>query len=122
MGYSCTIDNDTGEQGQIFTKHNRKALKEHKCYECGKIILPGEKYCYESGKWADEIHSYRTCLDCLSIRDEIFCSYVYGNIWEDLREQIGGYGIPESCIANLTQRAREMVCEEIEGQWEEDEE
>ena len=119
MHCTCQISNDTGEQGQMFTKHNRKAHKEHRCCECGKTILPREEYRYESGKWDDEISSFRTCLDCLSVRDVIFCSYVYGNIWEDLWEQIRGYGVPEACIAELTQRAREMVCEEIEESWEE---
>ena len=122
MDCTCAIDNDTGETGQMFTKHNRKARKKHRCHECGKAILPGEEYRYESGKWDDEISSFRTCLDCLSIRDEIFCSFVYGNVWEDLRYEIQNGSVPESCIAELTPRARDMVCEEIEESWEDNNE
>ena len=63
----------------------------------------------------------RTCLDCASIIDHIFCEYVIGGIWADLKDNLEDdpeFFIPESCLAKLTPKAREKVCDLIEEYWE----
>jgi hypothetical protein len=45
-------------------KINRKAKKEHKCEECGKIINIKENYIYVSGISDGEPTSYKLCLEC----------------------------------------------------------
>jgi len=60
-----------GEAPSVWTESYPKARKEHKCYECDRIIKPGEKYhnfkgCWE-GKWAE----FKTCEPCNDLRHEI---------------------------------------------------
>jgi hypothetical protein len=49
------------------------ARRSHKCYECGREIVPGENYECTAGKWAGEFLRFKTCADCLSVREAFFC-------------------------------------------------
>lgn len=97
-----------------------KARKTHQCGECYRDILPGEKYEKITAKWDGDFSTHKTCLDCRSIRDQFFTSWMYGQIWEHLDNFIADVSgeISESCIAELTPMAREKVCEKIELYWE----
>ena len=98
-----------------------KAKKDHVCTECYRKILPGEKYERVFGKWDGAVETYKTCSDCLSVRDVFFCgSWGYTSIWEDLYSHIAEGSIDSDCLVALTPRAREKVCEMIEESWEED--
>lgn len=67
---SCVAE--SGEnQPEFFTSLIRKAKKEHVCGECKSVIKKGERYEYASGKWDGEIDSYKTCLSCVDVRDEV---------------------------------------------------
>lgn len=48
---------------------NRKARKKHKCCECSSTIEIGEIYRIDSLKEEGEICSFKSCLDCGSVRD-----------------------------------------------------
>jgi len=66
----------------------RKARKQHKCYECGRLISKGEQYEYVSGKWGESPESYKTCHRCLDVRvyteANIPCvCWTHGNMLED---------------------------------------
>lgn len=108
---SCEIDNDWGESPECFSAKDRVARKEHQCFECGREIRKGETYRYESGIWDGEPRSYKTCQDCASVRDEFFCSFVFGELWPDLRERIsyqdGAMSMEK--LERVTPAAREKV-------------
>jgi len=98
-----------------------KARKIHKCGECGREISPGEKYEKVVGKWEGDLSSHKTCVDCLSIRDNFFCNgWAYGGIWEHLQEHLLEMqgSVSSDCLIGLTPKARESVCEHIEDIWE----
>ena len=98
-----------------------RARKEHRCGECGRTIMPLERYENINGVWEGDFSTYKTCLDCLSIRNEFFCEgYYYEMVLENLREHIfeSRGEIPEDCILSLTPKAQEYVCDLIEQAWE----
>jgi hypothetical protein len=100
------------------------ARQEHKCIECGRAIVKGERYEYVSGKWDGSMDVFKTCEDCESVRDAFFCDgFLYGGIWEYLGEHLRdviaphGANVDSSCIIPLTPRARDKVCDMIEDIW-----
>ncbi len=102
----------------------RKAIKDHVCCECKRTVRRGEKYEYVSALYDGHISNYKTCEDCLSIRDELFCEGWYYTkakeyLWEYLQDVDGE--ISEDCLVVLTPRARSMICDMIEEIWEVDE-
>ena len=115
MDCSCTIDVDHDGGPSCYKEKIQTARKKHICGECYKTIIPGEKYEYTSGIWDSEPHTYKTCLDCKSIRDVFFDSWIYTAIWEYFTES--DLDIPESCISALTPGARAKVCDFIEDCW-----
>lgn len=120
MECSCTISIDHDGGPACHKEKIVTARKAHRCYECFKDILPGEKYEYVSGIWDGSPSTYKTCLDCKSIRDTFFDSWTYTEVWSNFQDEFGysGSDIPESCISELTPGARARVCEFIENGWE----
>jgi len=102
----------------------RKARKEHKCTDCSRTIGAGEDYEHVFGVWDGSTHTFKTCKDCLSVRDVFFCEgYVYGGLWELLTEHFcAAPDVDFDCLVELTPRARERVCGMIEEWWEDDDE
>ena len=49
------------------------AKKRHKCGECGRDIVIGERYEYYVGVNEGKLFIQKTCADCQSIRNEFFC-------------------------------------------------
>lgn len=122
MGCSCQIDVDV-DCGNALTTLKRKirtARKPHRCSDCGIEIAVGQQYESYCGVGDGEIAVYKTCLDCLSVRDTLFCSWYFERLWEDLQDEIdysdGGDHLA-GCLSELTPRAREMVCERLEAYW-----
>ena len=122
MGCGCSIDSYTGDESYTFHATNmRLARKEHKCEECSRVIERGETYEHSVGLYEGEFQVNKTCPDCLSLRDTLFCSWVYGSLWEDFEEEV--YKYPESvsydALARLTPFALAKACAIIEEVWEE---
>lgn len=113
---SCEIDNDNGEYPSCFKQKDRKARKSHTCSECNKTIEAGETYHYESGVWDGTPQDFKICNDCISVRNTFFCSFMYHQLWEDVKEMIIQYNgqISESKINLLTQPAKEKILSLIE--------
>lgn len=103
-----------------FKNQNRTARKAHRCCECHKIINPGEQYRYDSGIWDGEPQSFKTCLDCVSIQSVYFCEWTFGEIWNDLRENMNEDGLAsiesfmDYRLEDLTPGARAAVMNLIE--------
>jgi len=119
----CIYVDSSDSVASFVTERVQTARKEHKCFECGRKILPGEKYETASGVWDDRWDTYKTCEDCLSVRAEFFCDgFFYGDIWSNVAEHVcdlGGH-IDSSCLTRLSKRARDEMCDLIENYWEED--
>lgn len=101
---------------------DRVARKVHTCSECGRAIDPGEVYEYSAGKW-DSFSTYKTCRDCVSVRDEMFCEgWVYGCLWEDVAEHIRNVGDDVlSCdVKYMTRAGRDRLLDLVEEQWEDE--
>lgn len=120
MTCQIEIDPDLGDSADFTQTSTPTARKEHKCGECGRAILPGEKYEYVAGKWYGDFQIHKTCADCLSVRTTLFCSYYFGSIWDELYTAIdesGGGDHIAGNLADLTPAARAKVCEIIEAYW-----
>ena len=70
---------------------NRHARKDHKCCECRGVIHKGEHYFYHHGVWDYQGQSFKICLDCEHLRQEIDKCYdhwedrsSFGNLYEDV--------------------------------------
>ena len=71
----------------LLSRTRPKARKEHKCIECGCIISIGEIYEKDATIYEHNFTTYRTCLLCIKIRENLFqCNWYYGNMWQDIHE------------------------------------
>ena len=124
MECECIIDIDHDAGPEFANNYIRIARKYHACCECETIIKPGDRYEEYSGKWESGFQIYKTCFDCLSVKDALFCSYYFTMIWEDLAEKIHENSkLPAAeCMMMLTKPARDRVCDMIEEQWGEEDE
>lgn len=117
MGCTC-IYTETMNNGPVcFSECTPTAKKNHECCECGRIINTGEKYRVESGVWDGEPARFKTCIDCISIRDAFFCNgYIYTQILEDLDNHIQDSDgqISSEAIALLTPDARDRVLDMLD--------
>lgn len=83
---------DGGESGPSVSSETWPVAKiPHKCCECGRTILPGEKYQRVFGVW-DEAQTFKTCSDCAGRPREWLQANCDGWLFEcaleDLREHI----------------------------------
>jgi hypothetical protein len=122
MSCNCQINvyNNSCEASGMWDE-TRVARKEHKCCECNATIKPGQKYeiatCIVDRGWS----SYKTCIDCISVRDALFCSWVYTELWESVARELNS--LPSSeCMMQMTKRGRDMVCDLLESSWNDDDE
>lgn len=73
--------------------HSKQVVgrKDYKCCECGVALPKGTKHEYVWGLWDGSSGTYRTCLDCVAVRDRVsaevedFC-YSHGNFFTQLEE------------------------------------
>lgn len=133
----CIVSIDEEFEGEwVWIRHDyniRKARKIHKCDECYKDIQKGEKYenftgmaiCYKEYYTYEKsevlFYDFKTCKDCLSLRDVFFEDFIFGNIWEDFWNHIDNLeeeDIKEclSCknLGRLTEKGRKTVLKGIE--------
>ena len=116
----CQIDTDCDYEFETISCTIPTARKDHRCGECGRTIKPGEEYEIYKGKYEGKIYTEKTCLDCVSLRNAFFQgSYVYGEVRETIVDQICELQgqVDSKCILPLTDKAREFVFEQIEGEW-----
>lgn len=116
MNCSCIDVGSDWDSGYILKDQMVRASKPHKCCECGRMIVAKEVYELVVGKWDGELSTYKTCRECSTIRAKFFCSWVYSQLWVDLREYANqGEGLSQTKIAELPVSAREKVCDFIES-------
>jgi hypothetical protein len=116
---SCVITYEEGEIASFYNRREHTARKGHKCTECRRTILPGEQYEKVVAIWDGEFQVIKTCQDCRSIQDVLFCEGVmHGTLKEDLQMHIWeGESISEDCLSQLLPGARAFICDLIEEYW-----
>jgi len=121
MECSCIYVGNEDDIADFHSKKIQTARKPHSCSECKRVIEPGESYEYVAGSWDGFFQTYKTCEDCLSIRNQFFCDgWFYGEIhsllFEHIQEMNGQ--ISEDCILELSEGAKNRVFGMIESVWE----
>jgi RNase P subunit RPR2 len=81
------------EPAQFYRARRVKAAKKHKCYECARVILPGESYEYVSAMFEKKIWTFKTCGDCADIRqfveNSVHClCWAHGSLEDDVRDTV----------------------------------
>lgn len=88
------------EEPKAFREEIRIARKQHKCCECHNKIEKGEGYQFCSGVW-DYPDSFKSCLSCADVREEMAseydCCIAFGQLIETISENsfYSGYGLKE---------------------------
>lgn len=91
MTMDCYCDYDAPEYYRL--RLVKAARKQHRCEECGRAILPGERYENVHGKWEGAVSTLKTCANCLDIRQFVansvpcFC-WAHGNMLDEARDAI----------------------------------
>ena len=95
-----------GESPDVFNSHVLTARKPHKCFECGYVIQPGDRYERVSGKWEREWSTYRFCLPCSEIGLEFADGgRCFGFLWEGMEENWDEGAHITACMNRLTTAA-----------------
>jgi hypothetical protein len=91
MDCHCEIGADCSDYApELYREKKIIARKEHLCCECGELIKKGERYELAEGKWEGEWSSYRTCVSCSRIRDDLTCGeFIFGELRERIKEYFG---------------------------------
>ena len=123
MNCSCiNVGMDEDGRATMLTEKIVTARIQHKCCECGVDIVSGDKYFKEVGVYEESFLRYKTCMDCVSIRDAFFCDgWIWTTMWDSIKDHVYQSNglISESCLADLTSIARGKICELIEYHWKE---
>ena len=53
---------------EFYNEAWHKARKAHRCCECKETIVKDEQYHRFSGKWDNEVRSYKSCGRCYEVR------------------------------------------------------
>lgn len=105
----CAID-DCDERVEVFQAVDRVGRKEHRCSECRRPIVPGEKYHYEFGKLEGEPVTYRTCSHCMIAREWLRknCGgWIYEGVIEDISEHAQQYPDLAQPLSAIVSRAKQ---------------
>jgi hypothetical protein len=120
MECTCSINpGSTCEFEELLSQKMKTSKTTHKCGECSREIPPGEKYELCRGEFDGDIYRYKTCLDCLSFRNNFFDDWCFENLWEDFENAMDecGWQVPEKCLSKVTPVTRAKICEMIEAEW-----
>lgn len=84
---SCSCDD--ADVVTVLKSKTVKARKQHKCYECGKVINPGDQYHYLAGVSCGDMYRQHTCLFCRHVFEDLmsmgYCVH-FGGLWETVGE------------------------------------
>ena len=122
MECACfSVDND--DHVTMLAETKRKARKHHRCDECMGTIFPGQTYLEERYLFDGTVSTHKTCPCCMSVREHLFCTFTYGELWVNLEDFLYDWmhydtdGAPWARIAKLTPAARAHVLLMIEKIW-----
>ena len=119
MDCACIYVDDY-DHPDFYRSEDRKAIKQHKCCECGKEISVGEIYEHAAGKWDGVFECFKTCSVCLDLRSVFFCNgfeftFLREKLWEHILDSDGQ--ISSDCILDLEPESRSIVFDMIQEAW-----
>ncbi|SFR15303.1 hypothetical protein [Desulfoscipio geothermicus] len=87
---NCSVDLCDAEAPEFYREDFLTAKKAHKCTECGGEIKPGQRYRLVVGKWDRHLETFRTCMPCHRIGEDL-CpqGYYIGGLVEIIQECLG---------------------------------
>ncbi len=120
---SCTCDM---EPATVWREQERKAIREHRCSDCGGIIRKGERYHSMANLFDGEWTTAKQCADCTFLIHEVGrtffaacggwqCVYM-GDLpdsWAGICEDMGG--AEESAKARQIVAMQHAACEARQG-------
>lgn len=112
---------DCDESFELYRREMVTARKQHKCSECWKVINPKEQYEVATGMYDGYFSRYKTCKDCLSLRETFFCQdSLHTSLYELLNEYLYecSNSITSIELEKLTPRAKNYVINLIDEIWE----
>lgn len=77
---------DCGDMPEFSRRDVRTAAKPHTCCECRRTIGAGEVYEVAVGRWEGTMLTFKTCDDCLDLRQayvEAGYCHTYEQLWAD---------------------------------------
>ena len=108
----CIGGDFDGDGSEFFEITEPKARKPHKCYECGIMINPGDRYERVAGKWEGEFATFETCLFCVEVRKVFSCgeSVSYGELWDSMIEAaFPRLTTASPCFCNLSADSKQKL-------------
>lgn len=85
----CEFDH-LDEGGTLLSEGKRRARKPHRCAECWRTIVPGERYHYTVAIFDGALHTWKCCAHCFVVSDWL----VYqcgGFIFEGVRNDVANH-------------------------------
>lgn len=80
------------------------ARKPHRCGECGRTIIPKERYERVAGVWDGDFLTQLTCEHCVVARgwlERVCSTWLYNAVLADMQDHEGeGYGDAAFCFLN----------------------
>lgn len=91
----CMIENGDGAVTMIEDGRFFRAMLEHKCAECRRVIKRGERYHAEVYIFEGKLTRHKTCAHCMVVRNWLQdeCGgWLFGAVEEDAREHVHNNG------------------------------
>lgn len=96
MSDACYCDY---ESPLVYDAQMVTARREHRCGECGRKIVPGERYERVAGLSVDGWYHAKTCAHCIDLREYMtaqvpcFC-WAHGALLQDAKDTAEHYSEP----------------------------
>jgi len=98
---------------ETLNRGTRKARKPHQCYDCYRMIVPGEAYAFGTFKY-DDVYTLKHHLDCMAASAHYIkfhnISYDHDDGIQPLADMISDGGEHESDHAMLRGYFPHVVC------------
>lgn len=92
-----------GDEAKFYTEKAVTARKPHQCNECRDAIERGHHYHRVTGKWDDEVRTYRFCEPCWEIMGEFSeVGRTFGVTWDTFAAEWSQGATLQGCLNRLT--------------------
>jgi hypothetical protein len=116
MSDNCLFDFADSAIRPDFIKYRVETAKQpHQCCECGMAISALEQYEHVTGTWNDDFKTYKTCLPCVEIRDELFCSYIFTEMYNSLGMEV--FEVDMAALERFSPAAQRKLIENLVLPW-----
>lgn len=118
----CLVERDYSDTCHEVKCKVLTARKQHKCGECEKTILPGQKFEHFTGSDDGTLFHAKTCPVCVEIRDRFCCGWTFGSVLDDIGEAMydKGADLDLGCLDGLSAAAFDIIAGMLEKMWSEE--